>query len=79
MQAFKVMGEVDGHGRLVATVPASIEPGQVEVLVIAPENHQSETEETWMTGVAREWHDDLSDPRQDIYTLADGAPVDGPR
>ena len=79
MQAFKVMGEVDEHGRLVATVPTSFEPGQVEVLVIAPEHNQREAEETWMTGVVQEWHDDLSDPRQDIYSLADGSPIDGPR
>ena len=29
-------------------------------------------------GVARQWEDELSDPRQDIYTLADGEPVNEP-
>lgn len=79
MQAFKVMGEVDDHGRLVATVPASIEPGRVEILVIAPESGQSEAEEIWMAGIAQEWQDELSDPLQDIYSLTDGVPVDGSR
>jgi hypothetical protein len=79
MQAIKVMGEVDGHGRLIATVPDSVEPGPVEILVIAPERGQSDAEESWMTSIAHEWHDDLSDPRQDIYSLTDGAPVDRPR
>jgi hypothetical protein len=31
-----------------------------------------------MTGVANEWAGELSDVRQDIYTLADGEPVDEP-
>jgi hypothetical protein len=35
MQTFKVIGQVDGEGRLVATVPDSIAPGPVEVLIIA--------------------------------------------
>lgn len=30
----------------------------------------------WMDLIAWEWHDELSDPRQDIYTLQDGLPVD---
>ena len=29
----------------------------------------------WTAGVAQEWADELSDPEQDIYTLADGEPV----
>jgi hypothetical protein len=29
-----------------------------------------------MAGVAREWADELSDPAQDIYTSADGEPLD---
>jgi hypothetical protein len=31
-----------------------------------------------MSGVAREWADELSDARQDIYTLSDGAPQNEP-
>jgi len=37
---------------------------------------EDEAGENWMAGIAREWHDELSDPREDIYTLADGVPVD---
>jgi hypothetical protein len=29
-----------------------------------------------MAGVAREWEAELSDPREDLYSLADGEPVD---
>ena len=31
--------------------------------------------DAWMAGISEEWADDFSDPRQDIYTLADGEPV----
>lgn len=32
------------------------------------------TDEEWMAMICRSWADDLNDPRQDIYTLGDGAP-----
>lgn len=35
-------------------------------------------DEDWTAAVAREWADELADARQDIYTLADGDPVDAP-
>ncbi len=31
------------------------------------------TDEEWQAMIARVWADDLNDPRQDIYTLEDGA------
>jgi hypothetical protein len=33
----------------------------------------------WANGVASEWSAELSDPREDIYTLADGQPVNASR
>ncbi|HXJ42649.1 MAG TPA: hypothetical protein VNH18_25435 [Bryobacteraceae bacterium] len=35
-------------------------------------------ESLWASGIAREWTEDLADQRQDIYTLADGQPVNAP-
>ena len=37
------------------------------------------TEEEWMQFIAYCWRDELSDPRDDIYTLEDGQPLDAPR
>ena len=37
---------------------------------------EDEVGENWLAGIAREWHDELSDPREDSYSLADGVPVD---
>jgi hypothetical protein len=33
------------------------------------------SEDAWEQFVAHEWQDDLSDVRQDIYSLDDGVPV----
>ena len=77
MQTFRVIGQVDDQGHLIATVPDSIAPGEVEVVVIARGTGEDDVGDHWMEGIAREWHDDLNDPRQDIYSLADGVPTDG--
>ena len=49
----------------------------VRVIVLLPQ--EDEAGNAWMEGVAREWADELEDPRQDIYTLEDGQPLDAPR
>ena len=36
-------------------------------------------DEAWMTGIAREWAEEWGDPREDLYTIADGEAIDGPR
>ena len=33
----------------------------------------------WAPGIAAEWSAELQDPREDIYTLEDGQPVNAPR
>jgi hypothetical protein len=69
-----VRGHVDDDHVLTAKVPNSIPPGPVTVLV-APRSQEDDAGDAWMAGIAHEWADDLGDPRQDIYTLADGEPV----
>lgn len=46
----------------------------VRVLVLLPE--EDEVGALWSSGIAKEWAAELTDPRQDIYTLEDGQPVD---
>ncbi len=74
MSIVKLSGNVDGDRWLSAHVPASIRPGPVTILVI-PVSQEEDEAGAWTAGIAREWADDLSDPDQDIYTLADGEPV----
>jgi hypothetical protein len=75
MNAVKVTGNVDEKQQLSVRVPSTIPPGPVTVLIV-PASQEDDAGNAWTAGIAREWSDELSDPRQDIYTLADGEPVD---
>jgi hypothetical protein len=75
MNIVTIPGHVSDDRHLSAQVPDSIPPGPVTIVVI-PVREADEAEEAWMAGIAREWADELADPRQDIYTLDDGEPVD---
>jgi len=79
MLTLKIVGQVDESHQLSASLPDSIRPGQVEILVMIPSDVEDEAGTAWMRGVVHEWRDDLNDSREDIYTLADGEPVDGSR
>ena len=74
MTAIRITGHIDEKHCLVATVPASVPPGPVTVLIV-PNLDEDEAGQAWMGGIAQEWADDLADVRQDIYTLEDGEPV----
>lgn len=79
MKTIKLMGIVDTQHRLSAEVPSTIPPGPVEVVVVLPSGDEDEAGAAWASGIAREWAAELGDPREDIYTLEDGKPVDGAR
>jgi len=79
MKTIKVLGRVDEQHRLFAEVPATVPPGPIEVTLVLPYTDEDEAGRAWMEGIAREWADELSDPREDMYTLEDGEPVDGAR
>lgn len=48
-------------------------PGQVRVIVLVPE--EDEAGKVWPERIAREWSFELNDPREDVYTVDDGQPV----
>ncbi len=72
MESIQVQGHVDGEHNLSASVPVSIPPGPVTVLIVPTILVADDAEGAWSAGIAREWADDLADARQDIYTLVDG-------
>jgi hypothetical protein len=49
----------------------------VRIIVLIPET--DEADGAWMQGIAHEWAAALQDPREDLYTLEDGQPVDAAR
>ncbi len=79
MNTIKVIGTVDEQHRLSAEVPVNVPPGPVEITLVLPTAEEDDAGAAWMEGIAREWAEELSDPREDLYTMADGEPVDGAR
>jgi hypothetical protein len=75
MNTVTLAGEVDENGQLLAHVPPSIRPGPVTIMIL-PASEEDDGGDAWMAAIAREWVDELADPRQDVYTVADGEPVD---
>ena len=74
MKTVELIGDVDAERRLSAEVPEDVPPGPVRLLLLVPEEDQ--TEEMWMRGIASAWSEDLADARQDLYTLEDGQAPD---
>jgi hypothetical protein len=76
-KAIELIGDVDEQHRLHAQVPAEVPTGQVRLIVFLP--GEDDAGNAWANGVASEWSAELQDPREDIYTLNDGQPVNAAR
>ena len=75
MNILEVTGHVDEQHRLVAEVPAGIPAGPVQIIVKLPGDDTEDEPGSWARAIAQAWMSDWSDPREDIYTLEDGQPV----
>jgi hypothetical protein len=77
MKTFELIGDIDDQHRLHARVPSELPPGQVRLIVLLP----GEDDAGGMSarGIPAEWSTELQDPREDIYTLDDGQPLNAPR
>ncbi len=69
-----INGHIDNEHRLTLVVPDSFPSGPVTVTIAAAQEDEVGTQ--WAMGVAQQWREELSDTEQDIYSLADGEPVD---
>jgi hypothetical protein len=76
MKAIELVGDIDDQHRLRAQVPEEVPAGPVRLIVLLPE--EDDAGFAWAHGIAKEWADELNDTRQDIYTIADGQPVNEP-
>ena len=83
LRTVRLKGHIDERHRLIADAPVDLPPDPVEIAVIIADGGTAGSDEIgaddWLRGVAREWSEDLGDPRQDIYTLSDGEPVNDDR
>jgi hypothetical protein len=77
MSAVQVNGVVDEQHRLIADVPPEVAPGPVRVIIVPADSEDAENQ-AWLSLIDQSWSEWL-DPREDIYTIEDGMPVDGPR
>jgi hypothetical protein len=77
VKAVELVGQIDDEHRLHAEVPAGFPAGSVRVILMLPDEDAAGS--AWAAGLSSEWSAELSDPRQDIYTLDDGQPVDAAR
>jgi hypothetical protein len=76
MDSFSIQGHVDDQHRLSAIVPGSVPAGPVTVWIGTRTDDEDEAGPAWMAGIGDQWADELNDPREDLYTLCDGEPVD---
>jgi hypothetical protein len=71
-------GHLDGKV-IVLDEPLDFPSGQALIVHIErADSHSTDEDEAgaaWAEGIAREWQAELSDPREDIYTIEDGEPV----
>jgi hypothetical protein len=72
MTTIRVTGQIDSTHRLTATVPDGVPVGPIDVVLMLPAAESEAVDRVWLQGIAREWHDDLNDVQQDIYTVSDG-------
>ena len=77
MRAIGIVGEIDDQHKIRAEAPRDLRPGRVQLIVVRPD--EDEAAAFWPWDVSHAWSDELCDVRQDLYTLADGQPVDASR
>ncbi|MBL8799118.1 MAG: hypothetical protein JNM56_34855 [Planctomycetia bacterium] len=76
MNTIELIGQVSEQHQLLAAVPSHIRPGLVKIILEVPDDIDgNEMANDWAKAVAHAWAADWSDPREDIYTLNDGKPV----
>jgi hypothetical protein len=77
MSAIELIGDVDDNHELRVQVPSEVPAGKVRVIVLVSD--EDEAGAVWQESIAREWASELSDSREDIYSLEDGQPPNAPR
>jgi hypothetical protein len=75
LKAFEVAGTIDEQRQLHLDAPLPIAgPSRVRVIVLIPEEADAEEKEWYRVAASNPAFDFLKEPKEDIYTLADGKP-----
>ena len=77
LTAIETTGTIEQNGRIVIdeTFPVNA-PTSVRVIVLFPESDDLSESEWLQAGSKNQAFDFLNEPEEDIYTLADGKPLD---
>ena len=78
LTAIETTGTIEKSGRIVIDETFSVDaPTSVRIIVLFPESEDL-SESEWLQAAAKnDAFDFLNEPDEDIYTLADGKPIDG--
>jgi len=49
----------------------------VEISTLPQDWNEDQDDSSWAAAIDADWQDDWSDPREDIYCVADGEPITG--
>jgi hypothetical protein len=77
LTAIETIGRIEMNGKIVIDETFSVNaPTSVRVIVLFPESEDL-SESEWLQAASKnEAFDFLNDPEEDIYSLADGKPLD---
>jgi hypothetical protein len=79
LKAIEVEGTIDEQRRLQLDEPLPIVgPSRVRVIILIPDETDFDEKEWLQAAATNPAFDFLKEPAEDIYTLADGKPLDGP-
>ncbi|MCI0643176.1 MAG: hypothetical protein L0Y72_15380 [Gemmataceae bacterium] len=75
MDKIELPGTIDAVQGLTVELPPDVKPGPVKVTL----EWIDEDEQAWAKWVSDSWSREWNDPREDIYGLEDGKPINEPR
>lgn len=75
MKSIIIDGQIDEQHLLRAVVPTNLLPGPFRFVMTILEGDDELFVDDWTRGIGKQWLAKLSDPREDIYTLDDGEPI----
>jgi hypothetical protein len=78
LTAIETTGTIEQNGRIVIDETFSVsEPTSVRIIVLFPESEDFSENEWRQAASKNKAFDFLNEPDEDIYTLADGKPIEG--
>jgi hypothetical protein len=78
LTAIETTGTIEQNGRIVIDETFSVsEPTSVRIIVLFPESVDFSENEWQQAASKNKAFDFLNEPDEDIYTLADGKPIEG--